>query len=49
MLRILEKIEIVRTSVVQKKTFINNELSISAKTNFICCNCNTENEIEIIL
>ena len=45
---ILEKIIIIKGALVFKRVFRNDEVTVSAKTSFICCNCSNENQIEII-
>lgn len=48
MVQILKKVRINKTALVLKKVFLNNEITTSAKTSFVCCNCNFENRLEVI-
>jgi hypothetical protein len=48
MFRILDKITIENESVVLKKVFCNEETNPSALTEFTCCKCGSQNNIEII-
>lgn len=48
MLQLLEKIKIKRIALVRKNIFKNDQITLSAKTSFVCCNCGNENQIEII-
>ena len=45
---ILKQIKLYESALILKRIFTNEEMAMSAKTNFICCNCNYENQIEIV-
>ncbi|ROI05781.1 hypothetical protein EGI16_05210 [Chryseobacterium sp. G0240] len=48
MYSIVEKINIGKKALISQTDFTNEETVPSAKTSFICCQCNHENTIEIV-
>lgn len=47
--RIISKIRLIKKVELFKKLFVNDAIDKGIKTEYSCCNCNSQNEINIIL